>query len=601
MQAATTAADAIREAQAVEEAARAAELARIDEDTKLGILEARLGAQAEADDAARAARQRTQADQTSAEIKDLIAAAETALRTGAPNAAAAGRKAAVKLLDSGGTWTREAAEFALAGTDSDVANWIDTDRHLAQKQDDRENVATVSRVTTSAVATAAHQALVSGDPDAARKFLDAGVVEAAAVDNRVTIFRILGENPGPAVKEKAEAALRDGSGRALAHFLTVELAEAVKRDDHVEVFRLLGSDGPYMQSAAKIVLEGSARMRRYFVMHDQYNIARLDHDRATHIAAIRASIAHGARIAAKALQDAARASEAAAQARQAAQEASEWALKAQGYAKDADNAAKEAKDSADAADRSAASAAQSAQQAKSAASLAQVAARTANYSMRQAVASAQQAVAFAASAQSSKTQAAESSAQAGKDEKAAAAAASAAHQIEINKRDAELATSSQSAAQQAKWHEQAGTSPATEVDDDGETKFWGMWPEDVKDTKDWAKVTGHWSTVAGGAAVILGVGGFIFPPLFAVAAVVGIVSWGLQGASALLNGISYGRHDARFHQALGAFALGGILMGKGKILGRLGNQISKEAGKKIAGAAGAVGDATTTVVGWLTW
>lgn len=460
-------------------------------------------------------------------------------------------------------------------------------------------------MTTSAVAGAAHQALASGDPDAARKFLDQGVIEAAAVDNRVLVFRMLGENPGPAVKAKAEAALRDGSGKALQHFLNIELTEAVKQDDHVEIFRLLESGGPYTQAAAKIVLEGSARMRRYFVLRDQYDIARLDHDRATHIAAIRASLAHGARIAAKALQDAALASEAAAQARQAAQEAVRWAQKAQGYAQDAANSAQQAKESADAADRSAASAAQSAQKAKSAASDARGAARTANYSMRRAVASAHQAVTFAANAQSSATQAHASAQQAGQDAQAAAAAASAARRIATAKREAEVVAEAKKATEEAKKHEQAGTSPVSAADDDGDAKFWDLWPEDVKDVKDWALVTGRWSTVAGGAAVILAVGGLFFPPALplalAVAAAVGLVSLGLQGVSALLNGISYGWDDARFHQALGAFVLGGILTGKGKVLGKLGGQISGKVGEGLVHAAGAVGNTVTTIIGSITW
>ncbi|MEF2528973.1 hypothetical protein [Streptomyces sp. CS62] len=421
------------------------------------------------------------------------------------------------------------------------------------------------------------------------------------MDNRVTVFRILSENPGRTVKAKAEAALADGSAKALHRFLTVELAEAIKVDDHVEVFRLLGSGGPYMQSAAKIVLEGPARMRRYFVLRDQYDIAQLDHDRATHIAAIRASIAHGARIAAKALQDAALAAKAAADARQASQEASEWALKAQGYAKDAENSAKEAKDSANAADRSAASAAKSAQQARDAASVARGAARTANYSMRRAVASAQQAVAYAADAQASATQAHASAQQAGKDADAAAAAASDARRIATAKREAEVVAEAKRATEEAKKHELAGSSPATEADDDGDTKLWGLWPENVKDTKDWALVTGHWSTVAGGAAVVLGVGALFFPPLAAAAGAVGLVSLGLQGVSAVLNGVSYGWDDARFHQALGAFVLGGVLTGKGKLLGKMGEQVSKKVGQKVASAAGAVGDTVTTVIGRLTW
>ncbi|WP_424217448.1 ALF repeat-containing protein (plasmid) [Streptomyces sp. BI20] len=564
-------------------------------------MEARAQALAEAEDLARVDRVRTLADRTSTEAKDLIAAAEAALRANAPDAVGAGRRAAVALLTSDGTWTREAAEFALAGADADVRNWVDTDRQLAQRQDDRENVLAVARVATAAVAAAAQQALVSSDPNAARVFLETGLVQAAATDNRATVFRILAENPGKAVKAKAEAALDNGGARALHHFLTVELAEAVKEDDHVEVFRLLASGGLYTKAAAQIVLEGSARMRRHFVMHDQYEIARLDHDRASHVAAIRASIAHGARVAAKAHQDAARASEAAAQARQAAQDASDWALKADGYAQDAERAAGEARTSADEADRSAAEAAASAKKAEGAASVARGAARTANYSMRQAVQSARQAATFAAQAQASASQAHASAVQAGQDAEAAAAAAGDAHRIAADKRDAELRAQAQQAAEEAKRHQQANTSPVGPVDDDGDTKYWGMWPEDVKDTKDWATVTGHWSSVLGTASAALCVGALFFPPLGVAATVVGAVSLGLQGASAVLSGISYGLDDARFHQALGAFALGAVFLGKGQVVKKFGEQTSKAVGAAMQNGADAIGNAVTSVVGFLTW
>ncbi|MFJ7902864.1 ALF repeat-containing protein [Streptomyces sp. NPDC096198] len=209
------------------------------------------------------------------------------------------------------------------------------------------------------VADAAAKALADDDPDAARNFLAQGVIEATATDNRVTVLRILNDRPGAAVSAKAQAVLDDGSALALHRFLMIDLLEAVKEDDRVTVLRLLNSAGPYMQSAAQIVMEGSARMRRNFVVHDQYAITQLDQDRAGHIAAVRAALAHAARVAALAMQDAALASKAAAEARNAASEASNWAAKAKGYATDAEKSAKEARANADAADKSAAQAAQS--------------------------------------------------------------------------------------------------------------------------------------------------------------------------------------------------------------------------------------------------
>ncbi|MFD5647831.1 hypothetical protein ACFWIP_40255, partial [Streptomyces anulatus] len=295
--AANTAVDAVREANEVEAAARKAETDRIAEDTELGVLEARLQAQAETEDAARTEKQRTQASQTSEEVKGLISTAEAALAAGnTASAVTVGRKAALRLLDSSGSWTRGAAEFALAGSEHDVVNWIDADRLLAQQQDDRENVLALAQSSTAAVAAAAERALADSDPNAATVFLETGAIEAAAADNRVLVFQVLSQDPGKAVKAKAQAALNAGTAVALHHFLSVELSEATKEDDRVELFRLLETGGVYMRSAAEIVLEGSARMRRAFVVRDKFNIARLDHDHATHISAIRATLAHAARV-----------------------------------------------------------------------------------------------------------------------------------------------------------------------------------------------------------------------------------------------------------------------------------------------------------------
>ncbi|MFE9461183.1 ALF repeat-containing protein [Streptomyces californicus] len=513
-----------------------------------------------------------------------------------------GRKAAARLLDSSGTWTRGAAEFALSGSDHDVANWIDADRVLAQQQDDQENVLALAQASTAGVAEAAERALADSDPNAATAFLETGAVEAAAVDNRVMVFKILAQDPGRAVKAKAQAALDAGTAKALHHFLTIELTAATKEDDQVEVFRLLETGGPYMQSAARIVLEGSARMRRAFVVRDKFDIARLDHDHATHISAIRATLAHAAKVAAKALEDAARASKAAADARQASKEATEWAAKADGYAADARGAADQAKANADAADRSAASAAQSAKDASAAALTARGAARSANYSMRQASSSARQAVAFAVDAQASASRAAADAQRAGQDAAAAAQAASQAHAIAAQKRRAEAATAAKKAAEVARKHQQDGTNPSDkpENDDTGDTKWLDMWPEDMKDAKDWASATGHWSTLFGTAAVVLGVAALFptpaSPVLGGLAFGAGLISWGLQGVSAGLAGWGYGWDSSEFHQALGLFVVGGVFFGKGRLFSKFG--MAEEIGAKVSGV---IGDTATTIIGRITW
>ncbi|MEU8437606.1 ALF repeat-containing protein [Streptomyces sp. NPDC029216] len=586
----------------MERAARDAETARIAEDTAMGVEEARLRAQAETEEIARAARERTQADRTTTDIKDLVAAASEALRAGDLAAAVtAGRKAAVRLLDSPGTWTRDAAEFALAGGEEDVVNWIDTDRLLAERQDDRETVLAMAATAGSEVAAAAHRALASDDPNAARDFLTRGVIEASATQNRVMVFELLHQNPGSNVKAKAEAALADGSAAALHRFLTVELADAVKVDDQAQVFALLSSGGPYMKSAAQIVLEGPAYMRRNFILQDSFDIARLDQDHATHVSAIRASIAHAAKVAANALEEAALASKAAAEARQAAADASQWASKAQGYAADATTAAREAKTNADAADASAAEAAKSAASAKQAASAAQVASRSANYSMRQAMASARQAASSSSSAQANASQARASALQASQDARAAADAATAARQTAEAKQRAEAIARAKQAAEEARRNEANGTHPSQTAAND--TPWYvdsGLWPADTGSDKDWAKVTKHWSTLAGTASLTATVSGFIPTPaspfLLGAGGVLAGVSVGLKGVSAYFTGQAYGWDSSKFHTSLGLFALGGIFLGKSHFLEKSG--LAHTVGGKITHVTG---EAVTTVIGLLKW
>ncbi|MEV0169493.1 ALF repeat-containing protein, partial [Streptomyces sp. NPDC050803] len=594
VEAATTASNAVKEAQEVEQAARVAEAALIAQDTELGIEEAVLRAQAEIADTERINRERTQADKTATEIKDLIAAAETALSGGdSATAVSTGRKAAVKLLDSVGTWTREAAEFALAGTDESVLNWIDADRVLAQRQDDRETVLAVAKASTASVADAAHRALASDDPDATAAFLTQGAVEAAQTDYRVAVLKILNENPGTAVRAKAEAALDDGSATALYRFFTVELPAAVKEDDRVEILRLLDAGGPYTKAAAQIALDGPTRMRRYFVIHDKFVVARLDHDHATHVAAVRAAIAHAARVAAKALEDAALASKAAAEARQAAAEASEWAAKAKGYATDAANSAQQAQQNADAADKSAADAAQSAESAKQAASVARSSARSANYSMRQAMASAEQAVSYASSAQNSAAQAQASADQAGQDSQAAADAASQAQETAAELRQAELEAAAQAAAEAAQQNEANGTDPSQTADQDNPFYVdWGLWPEDVEDPKDWAKVTGHWATILGTAGTVCS----LIPGLQGLGLGLSIASWGISGVSTILNGVGYGCDSAEFKSSLGQFLIGGIFLGKGWMFKKAG--IADEIGVKVSETVGGVVESVIGVFDW---
>ncbi|MEN3586366.1 ALF repeat-containing protein [Streptomyces sp. ZYX-F-203] len=163
--AAAKAADAVVKAREVEQAARAAESVSLVKETDEAIETARLEASAETGELERVNRERTQEARLSEEIRGFISSAESALQGGrTTEAVAAGRKAAVQLIDRSGTWTREAAEFALAGSDEDVVHWIEADRVIALRQDNAENVAAIASVSTANVAKAAAEILKTGDP-----------------------------------------------------------------------------------------------------------------------------------------------------------------------------------------------------------------------------------------------------------------------------------------------------------------------------------------------------------------------------------------------------------------------------------------------------
>ncbi|MFD5430128.1 hypothetical protein ACFWI9_32595, partial [Streptomyces sp. NPDC127084] len=425
VEAANKAADAVDKARKVEQTAREAEIARLVEETDEAIERARLEASAETDQLERFNRERTQEARLSQELLSLISSAESALRDGrTAEAAATGRKAAVQLIERSGTWTRGAAEYALAGSDEDVVHWVETDRVIALRQDNLENVAATAAISTKDVATAAAAALKTEDAAKIKTFLESGAIEAAKEDNRVEVTTLLADDhTGPAVRRGAEAALEEGTAEALHTFLHVERAAAVREDDRVKATTLLANGGPYVQAAAKIALEGDTHMLRQFIGTTQHEFARLDHDHATHISAIRAAIAGAAKVAQEAQEDAAKASEAAALARNAAEKAIEWSDRAKGYAADAKLSADEARKNAEAAEGSAADAARSAETARQAAAAARKASSVARHAATRAVQSAGVAASYAADAAASATAARKASLEAGKDANAAAQAA----------------------------------------------------------------------------------------------------------------------------------------------------------------------------------
>ncbi|WP_226962488.1 ALF repeat-containing protein [Streptomyces sp. C8S0] len=219
--AANTATKAVSDALLVEQNARKAEAETLEQDKLQAIEEVRLLAEIETKEMTAYQNKVAQAQQTDQATKDLITKAEQALAANDMELAAAqGRKAAIALLNSRGAWTRQAAQFALSGTDDDVYAWIDLDRHLAQVQDDRETTLHVATIAGPKIADAAQVALESPDSKAVGDFLTSGMKRASDEDNRVAITRILGSKPGKAVTEAANKALDLNTTEALQNFLT---------------------------------------------------------------------------------------------------------------------------------------------------------------------------------------------------------------------------------------------------------------------------------------------------------------------------------------------------------------------------------------------
>lgn len=569
VKAADTATQTVAAAVKVAADARAAEWASLEEDRRQAMEEAKELAIADTAQRAAALNKRTQDLQTSQATKDLISKAEQALT--AQNfdlAVPLGRKAAVALLSSKGTWTRQAAQFALAGTDYDILSWIDLDRALAQAQDDRETILYIAQISGPAVAEGAAQALASGSDQAEGDFNTGGIIQRSAEENRVLIFKILDDDPGKAVKKAADKALATNTPQSLQEFFDKDLGPAVEEDTKVKIASLINSGGPYTKAFGEVALVGPIWMMLYFVQVLCFKTAQLDFDSASHAAAIQAAISAAAKIAQEAQRDAAHASKAAADARNAAEDAGRWARKALDAQELASAYAEEANDNANAAEKSANDAQAQADKAKAAANVATRAARNAKYSANKAVDAAHSALTSAHSARDSAAAAYQSALDAGKSASDATKAAYAARQIVMDKRKKELAEQARVAAEQAKkdkdnQHNPADNPKNDQVNPNGTGDYDPVFMKDAAYWADYFEVTsGFQSLISLGALGTV----VVFPGAAPIAALVSTVTGGAAIGSAALsgifNGIEYGWNSKEFYDSASRFALS--LMARGR-------------------------------------
>ncbi|MDX3524066.1 ALF repeat-containing protein, partial [Streptomyces scabiei] len=593
VEAANTATKAVSDAILVEQNARKAEAETLQQDKLQAIEEVRQLAEIEAKELSAYQNKVAQAQQTDQATKDLIAKAEQALAANdMATAAVQGRKAAVALLGSRGAWTRQAAQFALSGSDDDVYAWIDLDRLLAQGQDDRETTLHVATIAGPKIAKAAKGALQSPDSKAVGDFLTSGMKKASDEDNRVAITRILASNPGRRVTAAANKALTINTTAALQYFFDHDYPEAIREDDAVLTISLMNTGGAFTKAYAEVAMEGPTWMRRNFIALVQFRTARLDHDTATHVSAIRGAIAAAAKIAEKAQENAALASKAAADARNAAAEAKEWAAKALDSAAKADNYAAEARRNADAADRSAADAQASANKASTAASTARGAARSANYAANKAMDSARAALQSSYSAQASAAAARASSLAAGKDAATAAAAATEARQTAAAKREAEMRAAAEGAAEKARREREAKIDPAhKDTNDQINPNGTGA------DADEWWNDAGFYadafnaiSVGAGFLAAGCALASFVFPPAAAAAGFFTAVSMGAGALGTLFTGIEHGFSSGEFIESAIGTGLSLVTFGQSKWIGAADKALGGKLIKPVVGKIADVGE-----------
>ncbi|MCU7825301.1 polymorphic toxin type 27 domain-containing protein [Kitasatospora sp. DSM 101779] len=315
-----------------------------------------------------------------------------------------GRRVAVATMKVGGSWSRAAAEFALAGSDNAMAAYARTGWQTARQSDERDQVRNIALTTPYDAVRAAAKEAYKGDSAKVHAFLETGQHNVAFTDYQVEVSRIA-QNSGPDVKKAAGTALNAGNAKALVEFLTVTQYKARETDDRVLAAALAQNGTPEVKAAAEAALVSPPGVLRTFIETGQHQAQRQDQLTAIHVAQVKQAIAEAADVAARARQNANDAAKAYAVARSAKTEADDYAAKAQADANDAAKAAKDAQAAAAEAEKSAKQAAEYA--------------KTAGQARRSAVASANQATQSASWAQASAESAAES---AGRAYAAAAAA-----------------------------------------------------------------------------------------------------------------------------------------------------------------------------------
>ncbi|MGW6983052.1 polymorphic toxin-type HINT domain-containing protein [Streptomyces sp. NPDC054932] len=411
--AATAATAAVDQAKKVYDLARNAEAEEVAARTAAGRNQAEDLTAAYSADQAEAAKVQAETAKLSEDFKALAA---RAAQPGAalPQVVTDSRRMAVTAMKLGGSWSRTAAEWALAGSESAAVAYARTGWQQAQQQDETDQVALLAVQSPYEVVRKAASEALKGDAARIHAFLETGQYDVALVDYQVEVTRI-SQAGGSGVKQAADNAFKAGTAKALVDFMTTTQYQGREADDRVIAARLSQTSGPEVKVAAEAAILSPPSALRAFVQTGQYRAQRQDHLTTTHTTQIQQTIAEAAQVAAKAQQSSFDAAEAYAIARDATDAAHEFALEARNSADRANEASKQAQKWATQAGQSAAKAAESAKAAGQAQQRALISANQASDSAAWARASAVSAAGSAAQAYSAATAARESAERSGQD------------------------------------------------------------------------------------------------------------------------------------------------------------------------------------------
>jgi hypothetical protein len=222
------------------------------------------------------------------------------------------------------------------------------------------------------------------------------------------------------------------------------------------------------------------------------------------------------------------------------------------------------------------------------------------------LASAGQAVSHASDAQASASSARAAAVAAGRDAAAAADAASDARRYAYSAAMREAIMRARTTAGKAQEHKANGVVPA---DDTGNTRFFGLWPEDWNNPLDaWAaakshadllsKISGFW----GGVSILTSIAAPFHPVARMIDVGVNLNTLQYSVMSTWMTYQLYGSDSVGFRRSLGSTAIGAVFFGSGHLIDHLGNKLPVPTARVdilTEQVGGAIIGGTQSATGWL--